>query len=140
MNHLPTFDRILIHIYFPRLNSSKANDYPVEITSLPLAVNPISLSNGAMVHQVLSIYLFEATRLAQRIEYPSVHMYLLQVTGDQSYLELAKSAGDVVWQRGLLRKGYGLCHGTAGNGYVFLDLYRATNDTKWLHRAMKVSN
>ena len=67
-------------------------------------------------------------------------MYLLQVTGDQSYLELAKSAADVVWQRGLLRKGYGLCHGTAGNGYILLDLYRATNDIKWLHRAVKVSN
>jgi lantibiotic modifying enzyme len=64
---------------------------------------------------------------------------LFKVTGNNSYLELAKSAGDVVWERGLLRKGYGLCHGTAGNGYVFLDLYRATNDTKWLHRAIKVS-
>jgi len=37
-----------------------------------------------------------------------------------------------------LRKGYGLCHGTAGNGYVFLNLYRATNDLKWLHRTIKV--
>jgi hypothetical protein len=44
----------------------------------------------------------------------------------------------VVWQRGILTKGYGLCHGTAGNGYVFLDLYRVTHDLKWLHRAIKV--
>ncbi len=65
-------------------------------------------------------------------------MRIFQVTGNESYLDLAKSAGDVVWERGLLKKGYGLCHGTAGNGYVFLDLYRATNDTKWLHRAIKV--
>lgn len=62
-----------------------------------------------------------------------------KVTGNDSYLDLAKSAGDVVWQRGLLRKSYGLCHGTAGNGYVFLNLYRATNDMKWLHRAIKFS-
>ena len=61
------------------------------------------------------------------------------MTGHNSYLELAQSAGDVVWERGLLKKGYALCHGTAGNGYVFLALYRATNDTKWLHRAVKVS-
>ena len=54
-------------------------------------------------------------------------------------MELASSAGDVVWERGLLTKGYGLCHGTAGNGYVFLNLYHATNDQKWLHRAIKVS-
>ncbi|CAF3930299.1 unnamed protein product [Adineta steineri] len=62
-----------------------------------------------------------------------------EVTGDSSYMELALSAGDVVWQRGILTKGYGLCHGTAGNGYVFLNLYRATNDLKWLHRAIKFS-
>ncbi|CAF3305988.1 unnamed protein product [Rotaria socialis] len=62
-----------------------------------------------------------------------------ETTGNRSYLDLATTAGDVVWQRGLLRKGYGLCHGIAGNAYVFLDLYRATNNTKWLHRAIKFS-
>ncbi len=61
------------------------------------------------------------------------------MTGNSSYMQLALSAGDVVWERGLLTKSYGLCHGTAGNGYVFLDLYRVTNDLKWLHRAIKVS-
>jgi hypothetical protein len=60
------------------------------------------------------------------------------MTGNSSYIERALSAGDVVWKRGILTKGYGLCHGAAGNGYVFLDLYRATNDLKWLHRAIKV--
>ena len=60
------------------------------------------------------------------------------MTKNPSYLERAIAAGDVVWQRGLLRKGYGLCHGAAGNAYVFLDLYKMTNDLKWLHRAIKV--
>jgi lantibiotic modifying enzyme len=60
-----------------------------------------------------------------------------EITGNSSYIERALSAGDVVWQRGILTKGYGLCHGTAGNGYVFLDLYRVTHDLKWLHRAIK---
>ncbi|CAF3030419.1 unnamed protein product [Rotaria socialis] len=60
-----------------------------------------------------------------------------QITGNSSYIELASSAGDIIWERGVLTKGYGICHGTAGNGYVFLDLYRVTNDTKWLHRALK---
>ncbi|CAF1071789.1 unnamed protein product [Adineta ricciae] len=60
-----------------------------------------------------------------------------EITNNQSYLELAVSAGEVVWERGLLRKGYGLCHGTAGNGYVFLDLFRTTKQSKWLHRAIK---
>lgn len=61
-----------------------------------------------------------------------------EITGNNSYIERALAAGDVIWERGILTKGYGLCHGTAGNGYVFLRLYRVTNDQKWLHRAIKV--
>jgi hypothetical protein len=44
-------------------------------------------------------------------------------------------AGQAVWQAGPLAKGYGLCHGTAGNGYAFLKLYQRTGDTLWLERA-----
>jgi hypothetical protein len=33
-----------------------------------------------------------------------------------------------IWQRGLLKKGLGLCHGISGNGYAFLSAYRATRD------------
>ena len=33
------------------------------------------------------------------------------------------------------RKGAGLCHGTAGNGYAFLKLLERTGDELWLHRA-----
>lgn len=45
---------------------------------------------------------------------------------EQKYLNLALDAGEVVWQRGLLRKGYSICHGVAGNAYCFLDLYQTT--------------
>jgi Lanthionine synthetase C-like protein len=31
--------------------------------------------------------------------------------------------------------GSNLCHGTGGNGYAFLKLYRRTNDPIWLDRA-----
>jgi len=44
-------------------------------------------------------------------------------------------AGTTVWNAGPLAKGYGLCHGTAGNGYAFLALHRRTNDPIWLDRA-----
>ena len=40
------------------------------------------------------------------------------------YLTAAKKAGDLIWQRGLIKKGPGLCHGVAGNGYAFLHLYQ----------------
>lgn len=46
-------------------------------------------------------------------------------------------AGHAVWQAGPLSKGPGLCHGTAGNGYAFLKLYRRTGDDSWLGRARR---
>jgi len=44
-------------------------------------------------------------------------------------------AGHAIWKAGPLSKGYGLCHGTAGNGYAFLKLYQRTGDPLWLQRA-----
>ena len=44
-------------------------------------------------------------------------------------------AGHCVWRAGPLTKGFGLCHGTAGNGYAFLKLHERTGDASWLDRA-----
>ena len=49
--------------------------------------------------------------------------------------ELMLMAGATVWHAGPLTKGYGLCHGTAGNGYALLKLFRRTGDAIWLDRA-----
>lgn len=43
--------------------------------------------------------------------------------------------GNAVWKAGPLTKGYGLCHGTSGNGYAFLKLYERSSDPVWLERA-----
>ena len=48
---------------------------------------------------------------------------------------LLLAAGETIWAAGPLRAGSNLCHGTAGNGYAFLKLYRRTNEPLWLHRA-----
>lgn len=48
---------------------------------------------------------------------------------------LLLAAGETIWSAGPLRKGSNLCHGTAGNAYAFLKLYRRTKDPLWLHRA-----
>jgi len=58
-----------------------------------------------------------------------------KVWGEQKYLDLALRGGEVVFERGLLKKGYGLCHGTAGNGYLFLHLYQVTKDLKYKYYA-----
>jgi len=49
--------------------------------------------------------------------------------------ELALAGGELTWRAGPLAKGYGLCHGTAGNAYAFLVLHRRTGDELWLDRA-----
>jgi len=71
---------------------------------------------------------------------PGVTLCLLlahQVWGCETdkYLDSARRAGEVVWARGLLKKGSGLCHGVAGNGYTFLHLYQVTGQEVWLYRA-----
>lgn len=48
---------------------------------------------------------------------------------------LLLDAGRFTWAAGPLTKGSNLCHGTGGNGYAFLKLYRRTKDPMWLDRA-----
>lgn len=50
---------------------------------------------------------------------------------------LLLKAGELVWKAGPLKKGIALCHGTDGNGYAFLQLYKRTGDKLWLDRARK---
>jgi hypothetical protein len=57
--------------------------------------------------------------------------------GDLLPWELALGAGELIWRAGPLRKGPGLCHGTAGNGYAFLRLHELTGDVLWLDRARR---
>lgn len=56
---------------------------------------------------------------------------------EDKYLQSCLKCGELVWNKGLLKKGPGICHGVAGNGYVFLLLYRLTGDNKHLHRALR---
>lgn len=57
-----------------------------------------------------------------------------KVYGDEKFLMKAHECGEVIWKRGLLKKGCGMCHGVSGNAYAFLSLWRATKDPKYLHR------
>jgi hypothetical protein len=49
--------------------------------------------------------------------------------------DLLLEGGRFAWLAGPLAKGSNLCHGTGGNGYAFLKLYRRTDDAVWLDRA-----
>lgn len=54
---------------------------------------------------------------------------------DQDIDDLLLGAGRLIWAAGPLRKGAGLCHGTAGNGLAMLKLFARTGDAMWLDRA-----
>jgi Lanthionine synthetase C-like protein len=54
---------------------------------------------------------------------------------DDAWGELLLAAGRLVWQAGPIRNEPGLCHGTAGNAYALLALWRRTGDDIWLERA-----
>jgi hypothetical protein len=49
--------------------------------------------------------------------------------------DLLLAAGETTWAAGPLKKGSNLCHGTGGNGYAFLKLFKRTGDARWLQRA-----
>jgi lantibiotic modifying enzyme len=54
---------------------------------------------------------------------------------DEKMDSLFTAGGELTFAAGPLRKGPNLCHGTGGNGILFLKLYQRTGDTKWLQRA-----
>jgi lantibiotic modifying enzyme len=60
---------------------------------------------------------------------------IVATLGDMLDEELAVAGAELTWRAGPLRKGAGLCHGTAGNGYAFLTLLARTGDERWLARA-----
>jgi len=53
--------------------------------------------------------------------------------------ELVLAGAELTWRAGphILEQGYGLCHGTAGNGYAFLGVFERTGDERWLERARR---
>ncbi|XP_050219717.1 lanC-like protein GCR2 isoform X2 [Mercurialis annua] len=57
-----------------------------------------------------------------------------EVFGDEEFFQAAVEAGELVWNRGLLKR-VGICHGISGNTYVFLSLYRLTGNPEYLYKA-----
>ena len=66
---------------------------------------------------------------------PGLTTSLAMLPRDERTDELLAAAGELTWVAGPLKKGAGLCHGTAGNGCAFLALHARTGDEIWLERA-----
>ncbi|XP_059476634.1 glutathione S-transferase LANCL1-like [Neocloeon triangulifer] len=60
-----------------------------------------------------------------------------KVFAQERYLHAAETCAKVIWKRGLLKKGYGLCHGVSGNGYALLHLYQTTKNIKYLYQGLQ---
>lgn len=90
----------------------------------PCCMDEVGLSDHKLVHWCHG---------APGTIYTMAKAYLIYK--DQRFYDSVVKAGELVWEKGLLRKGPGICHGVAGNGYAFLLLHRITGDNKYLHRA-----
>jgi lantibiotic modifying enzyme len=54
------------------------------------------------------------------------NLFHFKIYKHERYLQAAKTCAEVIWKRGILKKGYGICHGVAGNGYALLQVYQCT--------------
>jgi len=68
---------------------------------------------------------------------PGMITSLADMLDDDESERLLRAGGELIWIAGPLAKGAGLCHGTAGNGFAFLKLFRRTGDQQWLDRARR---
>ncbi|KAJ3110670.1 LanC-like protein 2 [Phlyctochytrium bullatum] len=93
------------------------------------------------VNENLSVspQLYEGDELVQFCHgSPGIVFFLIkayEAFHDEEYLKRAEAAAESVWERGVLRKGVGLCHGVSGNAFVFLALYRHTHKPRDFWRA-----
>jgi hypothetical protein len=62
---------------------------------------------------------------------------IVATIGDLLPEDLLLGGAELTWRAGPLKKGPGLCHGTAGNGYALLRAYAITGDALWLERARR---
>lgn len=66
---------------------------------------------------------------------PGMVASLARLPADPALDALLLEGGELTWAAGPLRKGPGVCHGTAGNALAFLALLQRTGDERWLERA-----
>ncbi|CAD5226628.1 unnamed protein product [Bursaphelenchus xylophilus] len=66
-----------------------------------------------------------------------IHLMITAITlfNDEKYLQSARRCADLIWHRGILKKGPGICHGVSGNGYSLLLLSRVMSDPQLLLKA-----
>jgi hypothetical protein len=99
----------------------------------------LALNDGSAVNWPTAVDAYWAQQFPIRVQWchgaPGVITGLSALPRDDRLDELLRGAGELIWAAGPLRKGPGLCHGTAGNGYAFLALHTRFGDEIWRERA-----
>lgn len=99
----------------------------------------LALREDGLVNWPTAADAYWAEQFPTRVQWchgaPGLVTSLADLPRDEATDRLLESAGELVWKAGPLRKGPGLCHGTAGNGCAFLALRARTGDALWLDRA-----
>ncbi|NRA66087.1 MAG: hypothetical protein HRU19_16480 [Pseudobacteriovorax sp.] len=62
------------------------------------------------------------------------------VSRERGSIKILESAGSLVYEAGAVSKGVSLCHGTSGSAYALLQIHKLTGESKWLDRAIELSN
>lgn len=65
---------------------------------------------------------------------PGMVTSLAGLPPDEHTDRLMRAGAELTWRAGPLKKGVGLCHGTAGNAYALLSLHARTGEELWLQR------
>ena len=99
----------------------------------------LALDEDGLVNWPTAADRFWAEHFPIRVQWchgaPGLVTSLASLPRDEATDRLLAAAGELTWHAGPLRKGPGLCHGTAGNGCAFLALHARTGDEAWLDRA-----
>jgi hypothetical protein len=99
----------------------------------------LALREDGLVNWPTAADAYWAEQFPTRVQWchgaPGLVVSLAELPRSEASDALLSAAGELVWRAGPLRKGAGLCHGTAGNGCALLALHTRTGDERWLERA-----
>lgn len=102
-------------------------------------VTALALEQDGLVNWPTAADVYWAEQFPSRVQWchgaPGVITSLWSLPRQERLDDLLHRAGELIWTSGPLRKGSGLCHGTAGNGFALLALHRRFGDELWLDRA-----
>jgi hypothetical protein len=99
----------------------------------------LAQAHDGLVNWATAADAYWADRFPTRVQWchgaPGLITSLSDLPSDPTLDATLSAAGELVWRAGPLRKGAGICHGTAGNALALLALHARSGEARWLERA-----